>query len=567
MNLLRALFFLLAATLLTACGGGGGGGGTATGTPDLGPTFSVSTRNITFNARAPGVAVASQTITASITRSNEISGTLYIVATVQGPAVSNVGNITITSSSTGSATIIPASSRTLGAGTHTSTISISACVNSPTCATGRLNGSPQTINVSYTVGEFQRRHQLVASDVGIAFTSLPARALLTRTISVRDTLGHTTGWSASADQSWLAVTPSGQAPGNLVITANPAGLAADTIHYGTVTLAASESGITSPERIRVALWVGSQSPPSNRTINAQFQRIIADPIRPLIYAHSGGSDLSVYNIYTGQQVALIAMGRPLGEMAISPDGARLFAGDPTNIGTSGIVSLDLASRVVGPTWTPVLSYYISHLEYVRHDGAGLLVLGAGNILNANTGAIVGAFGSDLSRYNDVLAGNHAGDRLCALNRGLSPSALTCHSIEYTDVGGEIAISQMINYASPGSNGQDLALSIDGARIYAASGAPYDFQPYTSALSALPAIPGDAYPNNVEVARDGRFFGGASVLYGPTDVWIYDNNHALLQTMRVSGYARLLMRGQMKLSSDEFVLVVLTDDPTLQFIAM
>jgi hypothetical protein len=64
-----------------------------------------------------------------------------------GPAVRDV---TVQSNAT--AVIDAEYPSKLGVGTHTSTITVRACVNDSTCATGQLSGSPQTLTVTYTIG-------------------------------------------------------------------------------------------------------------------------------------------------------------------------------------------------------------------------------------------------------------------------------------------------------------------------------------------------------------------------------------------------------------------------------
>jgi len=68
-----------------------------------------------------------------------------------GAAVSKVSNFSI-SGNTGQGTVYPATPADLGAGSFTGTVTVRACLNDPTCATGQLAGSPQTVNVTYTIG-------------------------------------------------------------------------------------------------------------------------------------------------------------------------------------------------------------------------------------------------------------------------------------------------------------------------------------------------------------------------------------------------------------------------------
>lgn len=50
-----------------------------------------------------------------------------------------------------SASVEPAAASTLLPGNYSTTITLTACVDDPTCKTNQLPGSPQTFNVSYTL--------------------------------------------------------------------------------------------------------------------------------------------------------------------------------------------------------------------------------------------------------------------------------------------------------------------------------------------------------------------------------------------------------------------------------
>src|SRR5215467_3238616 len=90
---------------------------------------------------------ATQTVTGSV--SGTVSGKLFITVLISGPAVTNVS--VGVSGSTGAASVFPAKASALGPGTFSSTVTVFACVNDPTCATGQLAGSPKTVNVSYQI--------------------------------------------------------------------------------------------------------------------------------------------------------------------------------------------------------------------------------------------------------------------------------------------------------------------------------------------------------------------------------------------------------------------------------
>jgi hypothetical protein len=105
-----------------------------------------------FMAASPTApAPASQMITATI--SGTLSGPLFLFADVQsGANVVSVSNVT-RSADSGTVTVTPAVPNTLGGagGTFSSTVRVRACMNDSTCATGALQGSPQTVNVTYVI--------------------------------------------------------------------------------------------------------------------------------------------------------------------------------------------------------------------------------------------------------------------------------------------------------------------------------------------------------------------------------------------------------------------------------
>jgi hypothetical protein len=113
--------------------------------------FSVSSSVLAFNATEPKSAKpAGQTLTGTVT--GTISGTtLYILVGVAGSVIETV-SAPVISGDSGSVLVTPVEPMSLGAGTFTGTMTVRACVDSPTCASGELSGSPRTVNVTYTVG-------------------------------------------------------------------------------------------------------------------------------------------------------------------------------------------------------------------------------------------------------------------------------------------------------------------------------------------------------------------------------------------------------------------------------
>src|SRR5260221_4860316 len=196
----RRLVQIVGVLGVAACGGGGGGGGE----PPPG-RFSVSTHSLSFSAASPRAAIPpSQTIVATV--GGNLSGTLYILISSVGPAVGSIGSVVITSSTTGQATVFPVSPASLGIGTFASTITVRACLNDQTCATGQLSGSPQTITVSYTVSG------LSASSSTVNLSALETLGSAAAPIDLSNAAGSAS-WTSSiaytgvGPSGWLTLTP------------------------------------------------------------------------------------------------------------------------------------------------------------------------------------------------------------------------------------------------------------------------------------------------------------------------------------------------------------------------
>lgn len=145
LNHFRLLFLSLVVLATSSCGGGGDAPGGSSG-----PSFSVSTNTIDFNAESPSATVSPMQVTG--TASGQLSGILYILISINGQGIGSISSAVINQASqSGTFTVYPQSPTTLGVGSYTGSISITACLNDPTCNTGQLAGSPQVINVNYTV--------------------------------------------------------------------------------------------------------------------------------------------------------------------------------------------------------------------------------------------------------------------------------------------------------------------------------------------------------------------------------------------------------------------------------
>ncbi|TMH81352.1 MAG: hypothetical protein E6H49_07295 [Betaproteobacteria bacterium] len=438
-------------------------------------------------------------------------------------------------------------------GTYSGSVNFTLQVNGDTVS----NNLPVTFNLD--------SHRLLVDGNGVAFASTPTLSKLTRTLRVRDNLGLAANWTASSDQAWLTVSPSGTTDGDLVLTANPSGLPNDTVNLATVTITSPD--VENTEKVRVGLWVGSTTPTPTIAINTAYAEVAADPIRPYAYLAGTGSDIQIYNVYTGLLVNTItSVAAQVGAMTVSHDGSTLYAVDTTNF---KIVPVNLDTRAVGAPWLPTSLPLF--LDYTRANGTELVLSGNGQIFNAKTGtAYASRFDGGYYGYVVVAAGR-GGTRFCTLNTGLSPYSVSCYPVDYTSLnGGQLLVGpEKSGVFGIGSNGKDVAVNADGTRAYVASGAPYAFSVYDAATSqgSMPVVqtlPGFPYPNIVEIAADGRIFAGASNWYDPVDVWVYDPGGAALATYRIAGYAKSLLDRQLKISGDGIRMITLTDDPALTF---
>jgi hypothetical protein len=434
----------------------------------------------------------------------------------------------------------------------------------------QVNGDKLQVSVPVTVRLDQ--HKLIPSEVGLAFTQTPAWSRLSKTLTVRDNMNLSTPWTATSDQPWLTVTPSGNAGQALKITANPTGLSTDVVRTATVTLKSTDATVATPEKIRVGLWVGSGNPGGTMTLSRNVaERFVLDPIRPLMYTTvDGEKDLVAYNLYTGKEVSRlngvldgVASGLPLGNPsgAVSPDGSRLYLYNGPSVAV--VIDLDLFTRLGS-----IPASLDADSVVVRPNGKPLL-LGIGQIWDVNTGAFLGlglapdhawVFAQDLSSAYGV-------------RRGMSPGGVVRTSLDHS-----LALSSPLTTSVPvwfwdaGGSCASLSLSPDGSTLAAACAATSGSSTTPSAFTrfnlgtgqALAELPAPQFPNNVQYTPDGRLVatvGGVSQL---TDFWVYNADSSLKTKLMLNGgtSSNVVEKGSLRLSADGFLAVLrLTSDGT------
>ncbi|MFL6550707.1 MAG: hypothetical protein ACJ8OJ_18595 [Povalibacter sp.] len=226
---------LIAGLMLSGCGGGGGGGSGGNGGSGGGGgggtkgTFTISPATMVFEASsAGGSTIASQLITGTV--SGVSPQTLYLNIRVTGNAVAGVSDIAVTSPTTGTARVNPITQQLLGPGTFTSTIVITACTSSVDCTSGVI-GSPQTVNVTYTVNGVRSSVDQLSFP---SFGDQPLAGDLQRTFSVTGYPAQ--NWTAASSVPWLSVTPlSGNAGTATTVTASLDRTQLEALANGTYT--------------------------------------------------------------------------------------------------------------------------------------------------------------------------------------------------------------------------------------------------------------------------------------------------------------------------------------------
>lgn len=374
--------------LLAACGGGGGGGsppasnnpggpGTPGGpNPPAGqqPTFGISGTTLTFASPHPNLTPDAQRI--GVTFSGSVNGQLYILASVSDRTV--VGTSVDYSSTAGQAPTvdafaIPASPGNLLPGTYTSAITLTACVDDSTCQTGQLPGSPQTVNVTYTL-KADKQSDVVGPRVVTAGDSasviLHGRGLAKATTVL---FGNTAGLGVRAS----SINPDGEiyvsypvlAPGTYPIT----------INGGDIPFTASLVVVAPPNYPATKLAYPSTPQEIGGIIyDAQRQALFV----AARYADSQTNKLFKFQFSGGAWQAPTSVSIPnLQDVGLSPDGTTLILATDTAI--AELDARTLTSGGVYPSSDELVragTAYIQNLA-VAADGYAVVTTGGANPSN------------------------------------------------------------------------------------------------------------------------------------------------------------------------------------------
>lgn len=357
---------------------------------------------------------------------------------------------------------------------------------------------------------------------GVAFADMPGLQNLSASLKVEDSSGLMLEWTASSSAPWLTVTPRGTTPTQLNLTADVSGLAKNMFYEAEVTLQAPElSAEEQMSTVKVGLWVGDALPDASIRIAGPFTHLAVDPVRPYVYLTDNSSVISVYHVYNGERVRQITnWGAAGGALEVSEDGSTLFVHDSTNL---EIVEINLSDDSLVRKFGQDIGGAL-HFASIENDS--FLVAGTGKVFSLDDVAEPVELFSD-GYYGVVNVDiSENGKMFCTLNSGISPYTAMCYDIFYSPAAKEFTLAQKSQSVhGQGSNGRDIALNADGTIAYIASGAPYDFPAYeTAEFRRVRVLPGNPYPNSIEVGADGRVYAGADSSYAD-GYFIYEQNGA------------------------------------------
>lgn len=230
MRALGTLAVLVGTLVLAGCGGGGGGGG---GNPGPRGSLTLSPTTLTFATNSLTQTPASQVVNATI--DTDATGTIYLRIVSTGAAVADINTILVTGPTTGQGTVVPASPASLGPGSHSSTITVTACTSGPTCPSGII-GSPQTVAVTYNITAVTSTSPAVSYSLSMT----PAAADYTRTLPV---VAYPS-FNAASNVDWLTVSPATGGSGTSNVTLNLVQSTVDAFDSGdhTATVAITATG-------------------------------------------------------------------------------------------------------------------------------------------------------------------------------------------------------------------------------------------------------------------------------------------------------------------------------------
>ena len=405
------LLLVVGLAMISACGGGGGGS-SAPPPPPPAPSITYSATDFSFNVAAPySPTPPNQTITATVT--GVTSGTLYITVVENNPELATVENIAVTSTTSGQAMIVPATPGTLAPGTYQGSFVLTACLNDPTCKSGQLSGSPQTITLHYTLGS-----NVVADSVTprVVPSNIPGTVILR---GHGFAAGQTVMFGSTAIPA-ASVSFVGESQLTVSYPALPSGGYPISVNSGSVSYSASLSVVDPTSYTPVLLSYGGITPTSIASLEYDAERrallvLVNTSTQPALlrYAFDGTnwSSPTQVTIADLQQVHLSADGtKVLGIVSPATQQASFVELDSTTLGQTASTVLPTSVATNFPGGGPPSAWFS-----LANDGNAIVVLYSYSYNGAPVGGPENSFalvfntsvrtyalmGLEISRWNEI----------------------------------------------------------------------------------------------------------------------------------------------------------------------
>ena len=386
--------------------------------------------------------------------------------------------------------------------------------------TATVYGTPVSKAVSVQLN--REANRLVVTAMGVGFSQVGGRSVLTRTVQVLSNLGLTdVAWTASSDSPWLGVTASGTTGGNLVLTANPAGVPQGQTQFAIVTIKSADPTVENQQSIRAGLYLSSTAPVAT-PVAVAATNLAASPVEPIVAANAGGTSVSIYSVYSSSLLRTLAgVAAAAGPLVFSEDGQSLFVFDTTNNVVNQVDAQSgaaIANYNAVPLPNPVTSGGPA-IAVMHPAGYAMLVTAAGRAFDLASGT---QFQDNTFMWSSEPFGfsSSPDQSMVASQTGIA------HRIIRSALHGGTLVTQSDVVTPPSgtvqnpSNGQSC-FGITGDRIYTASGAPYSF-PATSVATSqvIQTLPATSYPDSIQCVWNGLVVGGIDGYYNPNDVYVY-----------------------------------------------
>jgi len=436
----------------------------------------------------------------------------------------------------------------LGPGSYTAAVTVADSSSS----------NSETVTVNLVV----EPHKLFVGDTGVAFATFPtAASALNHTVTVSENAGTSIPWAASSNSAWLSVTDSGVTDGPLTLTADPNGLATDTIHFAIVTVSSGDVTIVNDETITVGFYVSGTDPTATELAVAG-RYLVSDPVRPYVYVTNNGATVDIYNVYTGALVNSVTAGVQLKAMTVAGDGETLFVIDGDD---NSIVPIELYTLTVGSKWlADNFAQTNAMLEHTRFNGMGVVISNRREVFDAATGTQVATVPHPFYD-NIILAAAQDGASFFVLRPGVSGFIdLLRYTGDYSSVNDAYSVVQTHALNRAFGNARDIAVNKDGSKIYTAAGGEYEFPTFTfdgNAIVEGTILSGNPYPLAVEIGPTEKMYGGINAFMNGTDAWSYNADDSADNTYLISGQ---LYDRQVRISGDGLRMITLSDFPALTF---